>query len=176
MFWWETHLYVLFSICDYMNCTRALTGQLPAVLLSDDNKTTCINRVPLVDLLKSVRSRRRLLFRLIKNNRIHVTGDLFHQFPVHFIMWEPDGTLEVHLTFSRRWVMRGEGGFWLGRWGDPVCHLSYSVVSLKLINAAYVPHFKRAPNAGSSQRVPASKKHLYLCAHTHTHILNKGIP
>lgn len=60
---------------------------------------------------------------------------LFHHFAVYFIMWTPDGTLEVHLTFSRRRVTRGERG-------TPVCHLSYSVVSLNLINAAYAPHLK----------------------------------
>ncbi len=60
--------------------------------------------------------------------------------------------------------MRGERGF---GGGTPVCHLSHSVVCLKLINAAYVPHLKQAPKAGSSQRVPASKyKHTYLCVHT----------
>lgn len=67
--------------------------------------------------------------------------------------------------------MRREKGF---GGGTPFCHLSYSVVNLKLIKAAYVPHLKQAPKAGSSQRVPASKyKHIYLYAHTTT--LNKGI-
>lgn len=164
---WAWHLYLVY---DYINCT-------PIVLLNKTMHITCATCSPAykfltpssffcTDWLKTPD----LCHRWGEKSLLITLPCIFHRFPFYFIIWKPDGALEVHLTFSRRWVMRGERGF---GGGTPVCHLSHSVVSLKLINAAYVPHLKRAPKAGSSQRCQPQNTNtsISVCTHKmHTHL------